>query len=80
MNIVNFMEESDGDWHRLKTYKRLLRALGLMAEDCGTSATKRRSEEDGDHRRRVRHKSNFSEYDKVVYKYIVLLVVHYDRH
>ena len=66
VDIVNSTEETDGDWHKLKTYRRLLRALGLLAEDRGTSGTKHKRNEDGDCDRRVKHKSDFAEYDKTV--------------
>ena len=70
--IVNSTEETDGDWHRLKTFRRLLRALGLLAEDCGTSTTKRKRSEDCKCDSRVKHKSDFAEYDKTVVKKIML--------
>ena len=66
LNTVNFTERNDGDWHKLKTYRSLLRALGLLVEDCGTAMTKRKKNEDGKCDRRVKHKSNFAEYDKTV--------------
>ena len=41
VGIINSTEETDGDWHRLKTYRRLLRAL-LMVKDYGTRVMKRK--------------------------------------
>ena len=42
VDIVNSTEETDQDRQRLKTYRRILRALGLMAEDYGSSVTNER--------------------------------------
>ena len=66
VDIVNSTEDTVDDWHKLKTYKRLLRELGLLTEDRDTRKTKRKGNEDGEWDRRVKHKSDFTEYDKTV--------------
>ena len=66
VDIVNSTEETDKDWHKLKNYRRLLRALGLLAEDRSTGTTKRKRDENGECDGRVKHKSDFAEYDKTV--------------
>ena len=60
VDIVNFTEGTDGDWLILTTYRRLLRALELLAEDRGTSGTKHKRNDDGECDRRVKHKLDFA--------------------
>ena len=67
MDIVNSTDETDKNWHKLKTYRRLLRELRLLAEDRGTSETKIKKNDNGDCDRRVKHTYDIAEYDKTVF-------------
>ena len=66
VDIVTSTEETDGDWTKLLDYRRLLRALGILPEDTKTKAKRPRATADGESGRRVKHKSDFNEYDKTV--------------
>ena len=71
VDIVNCTEETNGDWDKLKTYRRLLLALGLLGEDCSTKSAKRKRKEENGCGRQVKSISNFTEHDKnVVIKFI----------
>ena len=66
VDIVNSTEDTDGDWTKLQDYRRLLKALGILPEDRRSPAKRPRTTDGGDSRRRVKHKSDFNEYDKTV--------------
>ena len=64
--LTNSTEETDGDRHKLKTYRMLLRTLGRMAKACGTCVKKRKREEDGESDRCGKLKSDLNDYDNYV--------------
>ena len=66
VNIVTSTEDTDGDWTKLQDYRRLLRALGILPNENKTKAKRPRATAGDESGRRVKHKSDFNDYDKTV--------------
>ena len=52
VDIVNFTEDTDGDWTKLLDYRRLLKALGILSEDRRSTVKRPRTTTGGESRRR----------------------------
>ena len=66
VDIVTSTEDTDGDWTKLQDYRRLLRALGILPNENKTKAKRPRATAGDESGRRVKHKSDFNDYDKTV--------------